>query len=175
MHLVGFYYKNISRCTFLWMSNSANSFRPNCRYMLQTLRQMMEVKLQVMSALCMTKSYRGIEEIFPIVCNFGTTWKLVVSITDGPPQRIWSCRVPQPVWTLGGRRKCDFFNAHKYNPPRADFHQKRTLATFGKHELIVVLRPYVKWGTQWADFYKTPDGSVQFYGHLLSLIFPNWF
>ena len=33
---------------------SENSFRPNYRYMLQTLYQTMEVKLQVMSALCMT-------------------------------------------------------------------------------------------------------------------------
>jgi hypothetical protein len=33
---------------------SENSFRPNYRHMLQMLRQTMEVKLQVIAALCMT-------------------------------------------------------------------------------------------------------------------------
>ena len=29
VHLVGFYYKNISRCTVLWMSNTLNSLKQN--------------------------------------------------------------------------------------------------------------------------------------------------
>jgi len=63
-------------------------------------------------------------------------------------------------------KKRDFFNAHKYSQPRADFHQKADTSYIWKTRADSCLRPYVKSGTQSADFHKTLDGSVHFYGHL---------
>ena len=106
--------------------------------MLQTLRQTMEAKLQVMSALCIKWRHIGeLKRFFQssaILELHGGLWS--TSRTDHHKEYDdgWA---PQPVQKLEGRQKCNFCYAHKYSQPRADFHQKRKLATFGRHGLIV--------------------------------------